>query len=134
MGGRGSILFLYASVLQYTVMFQAFILTSLFSFIVVGIAPNLNTLVPFISWIRWISIPRYAFVNHVVNEFESLPELIYQDTNFTKVKSEEMIEDLLLIEDFSYGTYWRNVGVMWLITVVTSLVTFLGLKWETRGI
>ena len=115
-------------------MFQAFILTSLFSFIVVGIAPNLNSLVPFISWMRWISIPRYAFVNHVVNEFESLPDEVYADTNFTKTKSEELIEDLLLIEDFSYGIYWRNVGIMWLITVSTSVLTFIGLKWKTRGL
>ena len=66
---------MFASLLpgdNLTVIFKGFILSTLFSFVVIGLAPSLKTLTPVISWFRWLSVPRYAYVNLLIAEYDRL--------------------------------------------------------------
>lgn len=128
----GSILFLYATIFKWETLTQVYILTSLFSFIVVGISPSLHSLLPVISWARWISIPRYAFINHVINEFIAIQVDVNDPTAFmNKTENAELIQDLLLIDKFDMRGYWRNLIIMWIMTIVVIMATYLGMKYKT---
>lgn len=132
----GSILLLYCSIFStIQIVCQSFVLTTLLMLFTMGLTPSLNQLPVVIRWMQYISIPRYTLVNHVINEFLNLPDGM-QD-NVTVLTTQERIEVIgklfeIPIEDFHYGTYWRNYGIVWAITIVAILGTYLILKLKTN--
>ena len=119
----GAVLMLYCSLIpDFRAAVQSYILTTVFSFVVLGVAPNLASLTPALRWIQWISIPRYVFVNNLIAEFTSLPD----SANMTTAERNELIasSDFLSIDDFTMNGYWRNIGIVWAMTLVIIVSTY----------
>jgi len=77
----------------------------------------------------------YTLVNHVINEFLNLPDGMKD--NVTVLTTQERIEIVgtlfeIPMEDFHYGTYWRNYGIVWAITIAAIIGTYLILKMKTN--
>ena len=127
----GSVLMLYCSLIpDFRAAVQSYILTTVFSFVVLGVAPNLASLTPALRWVQWISIPRYVFVNNLIAEYNSLPD----GATMNRTERNDLIasSDYFYIDDFSMAGYWRNIGIVWAMTLFIIISTYVGLRMKTK--
>ena len=80
-----------------------------------GLLVNIGTIVPWLAWIQYISIPRYALLGFSINEFKGGHVVNCNTENATDtISGMEWVETTLDTES-DWGVYWTSVvalGVM----------------------
>ncbi|XP_072347500.1 broad substrate specificity ATP-binding cassette transporter ABCG2c isoform X2 [Scyliorhinus torazame] len=93
-----------------------------------GFLVNVNKMLQWLAWLKWISIFRYAFNALIINELKG--QIFY--LNSTKVPGETyMIEQNI---DFSTWGFWQNEVALLCMTAIFLFLTFIQLirinKWK----
>ena len=121
----GAILLFFGTLVpDLNMMFQCYILTTLVCFICLGLSPSLHTLNPLFSWFQFISVPRYAYVNLIIAEYNALENLrntIWWFFPLSKFFQQFLVLNMdgfqnqtirnTLISDFLQIRDWTNGGI-----------------------
>lgn len=100
----------------------AYVTMMLFS----GFLIDLESIVPFLRWIKWFSAFRYASHVLAINEFRNLTLCLSSDLNFCMVKGEEILARKNIVH-FSWWDVWNNLFALLLMTLVFFLLAFFQL-------
>ncbi|XP_015256412.1 PREDICTED: ATP-binding cassette sub-family G member 2-like [Cyprinodon variegatus] len=113
-------------------------ITFVFMMIFSGLLVNLPSIVDWLAWLKYFSIPRYGFAALKINEFVGLK--FCQDTNTSAVMANsgvssagqmctgEQYLDYLGIESGSWGL-WENHVALTVMMVIFLLIAYLKLRY-----
>uniref|UniRef100_A0A8C6M7J3 ATP binding cassette subfamily G member 2 (JR blood group) n=1 Tax=Nothobranchius furzeri TaxID=105023 RepID=A0A8C6M7J3_NOTFU len=103
-------------------------ITFVFMMIFSGLLVNLPSIVNWLAWLKYFSIPRYGFAALKINEFVGLnfcEESLIQHTNLC---TGEQYLDYLGIEHSLWGL-WENHIALTVMTVIFLIVAYLKLRY-----
>uniref|UniRef100_A0A8C6M8M5 ATP binding cassette subfamily G member 2 (JR blood group) n=1 Tax=Nothobranchius furzeri TaxID=105023 RepID=A0A8C6M8M5_NOTFU len=118
-------------------------ITFVFMMIFSGLLVNLPSIVNWLAWLKYFSIPRYGFAALKINEFVGLnfcEESLIQHTNLSGIKNNctvstagqmctgEQYLDYLGIEHSLWGL-WENHIALTVMTVIFLIVAYLKLRY-----
>uniref|UniRef100_A0A3B3V2D2 ATP binding cassette subfamily G member 2 (JR blood group) n=1 Tax=Poecilia latipinna TaxID=48699 RepID=A0A3B3V2D2_9TELE len=103
-------------------------ITFVFMMIFSGLLVNLPSIVDWLAWLKYFSIPRYGFAALKINEFVGLNFLNHRGFVILPGCTGEQYLDYLGIEYSSWGL-WENHVALTVMTVVFLFVAYLKLRY-----
>jgi ATP-binding cassette subfamily G (WHITE) protein 2 len=99
------------------------VLTLVFS----GFLVDVNSVVAFLSWIKWISIFRYSNNIFAINEFVGIKLCLSNDTNICPLDGLEILQQQN-IEYSSEWDLWKNFVALGGMTAGFLILTYIQLR------
>ena len=91
-----------------------------------GYLVDVTTTLPFLRWIQWVSLFRYASDAITLNEFTNLTLCLTNTTDICNILGEDILKD----QKIDYATswdLWKNFLALLIMTLCFFAVTFIQL-------
>ncbi|XP_054160067.1 protein white-like [Oppia nitens] len=95
-----------------------------------GLFNNIESIPSYLIWIKYISWFYYGYESLVINQWDGVDNIDYSDQlcECSRLLSGDQVIQSM---DFSVDHFWRNIGIMFALTVCLRVMTYLLLLYKS---